>query len=344
MAGPDREKGGDLSPDFLSFIAPGSNRPAALGKILENRGIPYQIVSLGSKRHLISRLGPGEPRIILSAHYDRVAGSPGLLDNSLACLELAEFAARLLHGLQFKTCPPEYGKTCPPAGPHAQTAARFSPGSPGAGAGLCAAVEGLFILFTDGEEAPAKEGPLSQGAYTLARALKTALGTGLEGLEGILVFDMTGRGEQLLLSRAPALVLEKHGQAGEQRGQVSRLAARLGGLELLCGRAARGAGIAKPLRLPLPWSDDLGFMLGGLPALNVSLLPRDEALAYGRFCAARPAAQILGAPLRGEAGAAWPLTWDYMHSPADDLPLLDWKAVGLMARFLDSLLPLLPRG
>ena len=324
--------GGDLSPDFLEFLSPAANRLSTLGKILEKRNLSYQIITLGSKNHLLVRLSPGEPRLILSAHYDRVNGSPGFLDNSMACLELADFGERF----------------------HVSGAA---------------AANGLFLLFTDGEEAPAKEGPLAQGSYLIAKALREALGpartgtwpsegaariprgecsaeldmgTGL-GLLGILVFDMTGRGEQLLLSRAPAALLDKHGLGG---GQVSRA---LGGLELLCGRAARAAGAGRPFRIPLPWSDDLGFLLGGLPALNISLLPRGEAIAYGRFCAGRTAGcctaagtpVLLAAPLRSEAGSSWPPTWNLMHSAADDLSLFDPAARSLMASFLDSIPPLL---
>lgn len=228
-------------------------------------------------RHLLVRLGRDRPRLALAAHYDRYPGSPGVLDNSCACLQLVDFAARIA----------ALGPAAPP----------------------------LLIAFTDAEEAPGGEGGAGkQGSYSLARALRSrglsspagGLGRGLP----VLVLDVTGRGDRLILSSAPGDLLARHGMSG------SRAAAGHRGLVELARRASDRAMLGRLPRLPLPWSDDLGLVLGGLPALVVSLLPAAELAG-------------LGAGLR-------PATWEFLHSPDDGPGLAEEGAFALMARFLDA--------
>jgi hypothetical protein len=320
--------------EFLRFLSPGSDRLGGLCALLAKRGLAYRLLAIGSRRHVLVRLGRGSPRFIVSAHYDRVAGSPGFLDNSAACLELADFGARVVARVGAARGESKVG-----------LAERSSASERTSSVRSLDEVrsEGLFLLFTDGEEAPGKGGPLDQGSYALSLALKAALGReAIAALSGFLVVDVTGRGGRLLFSRAPAALLERHGLA------ASPLAQGLSSLERLCSGAAGRAGLAEPLRLPLPWSDDLGFLLGGLPALSVSLLPEGEARAYAALCAeaGRAAGDLAGgvlasgerAPLREEAGSAWPATWDCLHSAGDGPGLAEEASFALMASFLDSLL------
>jgi hypothetical protein len=295
--------------EFLRFLSPSADRLGELCAILSKRRLAYRLLVIGERRHVLVRLGRGSPRFIVSAHYDRVPGSPGFLDNSAACLELADFGARVVAkvGVAERSSAPERSS------------------------------EGLFLLFTDGEEAPGTGGPLDQGSYSLSLALKAALGSeAIAGLAGFLVIDVTGRGGRLLFSRAPSALLERHGLA------ESPLAQGLSSLERLCLAAAQRAGLAQPLSLPLPWSDDLGFLLGGLPALSVSLLPETEAAAYAGLCAECAMGSLPGrtaAPSRDEAGSAWPATWNYLHGQEDGIALAREAPFALMASFLDALLP-----
>jgi hypothetical protein len=167
----------------------------------------------------------------------------------------------------------------------------------------------LLFVFTDAEEVPALGEASSQGSFALARAL-SAKGIQAEGLRA-LVFDMTGRGDRLILSTAPGELLERNG--------LSLSSAAFGHRELtvLAERATVRAGLASPLEIALPWSDDLGLTLGGIPALTVSLLPEEEARALSS----------------GER----PRTWDYMHCPSDLPSLAEERSFCLMARFLDAL-------
>jgi hypothetical protein len=257
-----------FSEEAERFMRLGSDRLVCLAGILASRNVGYSILKLGQARHLVARSGKEVPRLILVAHYDRASGSPGALDNSCACLQLADFASRA-----------------------------SSAGLP------------LLFVFTDAEEVPALGEASSQGSFALARSL-SAIGMQAEGLRA-LVFDMTGRGDRLILSTAPGELLERNGLS------LSSAASGYRALTTLAELAASQAGIASPLEITLPWSDDLGLTLGGIPALTVSLLPEEEASAL---------------PARKR-----PKTWDYMHSPSD-LPSLAWElSFAVMERFFDAL-------
>jgi len=265
---------GGFGADFDRFLALGADRLVTLMGLLAARGVEGTILPMAGRRHVLARLGPGIPRILLVAHYDRVAGSPGALDNSAACLALAEAASRLKD---------EEGAA------------------------------GVLLLFTDGEETQAGEGPLSQGSYALGLGLRSVLGP---AHPSILVLDVVGRGERVLLSSAPRRGLERTG--GGRGGRARTLAA----LEEEVARAAGAAGLSAPLVLPLPWSDDLGFTLAGLPALALSLLPEAEALRYGQALGSLPAG-LPSLPSAAALGAAWPATWSLLHGPGDGPALIE---------------------
>jgi hypothetical protein len=123
---------------------------------------------------------------------------------------------------------------------------------------------------------------------------------------------VTGRGGRLLLSTAPAGLLARHGLAGSPAATGHR------GLVALARRAAARAGIASPLEAALPWSDDLGLTLGGLPALALSLLPDAEA-------------DLL-------ASGGRPPLWELLHTGADSPDLAEESSFALISDFLDALL------
>lgn len=307
---------------FSAAVAPflelGRDRRESLACILDARALPYSVLATGKARHFVIRIGRDRPRLVIAAHYDRVLGSPGVLDNACACLQLMDFAARQL----------SRGGADP----------------------------SLLVVFTDAEEIARISGARGQGAFGLARALASAAVRGeaerrpCQAADGgqtpagrqspsagqipgrtqtrigkppsALVLDVTGRGDRILLSSAPAGLLARNRLSG------SAIAAAHEGLAALCEGAAAGGGLAKPLRAPLPWSDDLGLVLGGVPAITASLLPYVEAEAYVRGCASgsipRPADQ------------AWPRTWRYLHGSEDGPGLAQEAAFGLMGRFLDG--------
>lgn len=287
-----------FSEEAERFLSLGAERLVTLAGLLAARGIPYTVAKTGRARHILARVGSGYPRLVIAAHYDRYPGSPGCLDNSCACLQLVEFAARA-----------------------ASNRVADAPNSSSSQGGV---PPSLLIAFTDAEEAPATGGAEGQGSYSLARAFRAAFGA--EGssrdarratksgarfeVPPVLVLDVTGRGDRLVLSSTPGELLARHGLAGGKAAHGHR------NLVALATRAAARARLHEPIRHPLPWSDDLGLVLGGLSALVVSLLPAEEL------------------PVLRAGGK--PATWNYLHGPDDGPELASDASFDLMSRFLDA--------
>jgi hypothetical protein len=267
-----------FSPDEERFLKPGCDRLVTLAAVLAARDLPYSVVKTGEDRHLIVRIGESLPRLALAAHYDRFEPSPGVLDNSCACIQLARLASELVH------------EACPPP---------------------------LLVVFTDAEEAPSSGTVSSQGSFRLGRALRAAFearrlpATESRSAPPTLVLDVTGRGDRLVYSTSAESLMDRAGMSSfsAERGRHSLV-------EAVADAAAR-AGIGQPLPAPLPWSDDLGLTLGGIPALTLSLLPEAEAAVLVR--------------------GGRPQTWDFLHTPKDGPELAEDEAFDLMARFLRTL-------
>ena len=184
------------------------------------------------------------------------------------------------------------------------------------------------ILFTDSEESTEAG---EQGSYAVARALagrvRALAGEGEEP-PAVFVFDVTGRGTVPILSTTARDLLASRGP------DYGDLAGRIGDLEAWAARTLRRAAGAAPLRLPVPWSDDLGFALGGIPAVTVTLLPRSELGARSASARRRRAD---GAELpHGEYPAEPPATWSLLHGPGDRPEVLEEESFDLMARVLDA--------
>lgn len=174
----------------------------------------------------------------------------------------------------------------------------------------------LRLIFTDGEELAGIRGYEEQGSYALGLTLRQK-----PGLEGFFtVLDMTGIGDTFVLGRAgegllhksPTLVAEHPGL--DQRFAFNRLHSRR--ILTACGQPQ--------VEIETPFSDDLGFLMAGLPAVQISLLPFKEAQRF------REARQATDHP-------AFPPAWQTMHSP-DDTPDKLWPAsFGLVRGFLEHL-------
>ena len=130
---------------FFDFIAPNADRYGILLKQIEKLALNSAVVSIAGNRHifvfprtqkLIRHSGgvfpfSGQSPVMLAAHYDRVAGSPGANDNSIAVFHLLK-AASILE---------QRGLDC------------------------------WIIVFTDKEELNAGEGIVDQGSFSLAEKL-----------------------------------------------------------------------------------------------------------------------------------------------------------------------------
>jgi hypothetical protein len=297
---------------FEEFIAPDADRLVLLVTALEENGLNPRILDEGGKRHIVlgaaggAGSGAGRP-LVLSAHYDRAAGSPGANDNSAAVFMLIEAAADI-----------------------------FGRGGGGAHRGVHrsahrgAADAPPVIIFTDKEELSRGEGLKEQGAYSLALRLRE------QGLASarIFCFDACGAGNTLIISTEADQLLRNETSVG-----AARIRRRVRELRNTALETARRAGIEKILLLPTPFSDDAGFFRAGLAAQTITVLPETEAAAFASRARAKPetvSALVCEAP--GEAARnAFPETWRNLNSPGDSHSLLTPKYWKNIVRFVKML-------
>lgn len=146
------------SNDIENLCKGSSIRFDYIKKFLTARGIPFNIMEIGSLNHIFLSFGSARSdraTKIFTAHYDTYETLlPGANDNGAAVLELLYFAEDLMHN-------PPYTK--------------------------------IIILFTDGEELKKDQNLSTQGSYALASRIgKEGLG---EKELIFFAFDMCGVGD-----------------------------------------------------------------------------------------------------------------------------------------------------
>ena len=218
------------SDSFQKYIASDCDRLSFLQNYLSERGVSSSVIPLGEKKHLYvnfpsTAYNPMFKIKTIISHYDRVAGSPGANDNSLANFALADFASTLCKSRQ---------------------------------------VHNVRIFFTDGEELGA-EGVSSQGAFALADLFRKL---GIVN-DDVYVFDACGRGEVAILARAG---LDSK-ITGNFRKKFLDLYERTQNL-------LRKSMPNSWMTLPVPYSDNAGFLACGIPAVAITFLPKDEVSFY----------------------------------------------------------------
>ena len=218
------------SDSFQKYIAPDCDRLSFLQSYLSERGVSSSVIPLGEKKHLYvnfpsTAYNPMFKIKTIISHYDRVAGSPGANDNSLANFALADFASTLCKSRQ---------------------------------------VHNVRIFFTDGEELGA-EGVSSQGAFALADLFRKL---GIVN-DDVYVFDACGRGEVAILARA--------GLDSKIAGQFKK---KFLDLYERTQNLLRKSMPNSWMTLPVPYSDNAGFLACGIPAVAITFLPKDEVSFY----------------------------------------------------------------
>ncbi len=179
------------------------------------------------------------------------------------------------------------------------------------------------VVFTDGEEIFGERLLQQQGARLLGQLWKSA---GRQPF--VIVLDMTGVGDTFVLGHLSESVRQKAGAIDENTKALRLWVRRL--------LSATGAGDF--VEIDTPFSDDLGFLWSGIPAVQVSLLPKKQAMAYRKQymkCGSQDLASRL--PL--------PAAWQTMHT-LQDVPESLWpESRPLMAQFLElaSTIPFLLR-
>jgi len=167
----------------------------------------------------------------------------------------------------------------------------------------------LFI-FTDGEELSRGESLRSQGSYGLGLYLKK---NGL-GNSPIFSFDACGTGDTLIISTTADQFLKNEKAAGAETARRKVLALRQKALE-----AARRARLEKVLLLPTPFSEDAGFLLAGMAAQTITVLPQSEA-----------------SMVRGNRRLI-PETWKNLNGPGDSPTQLTPEHWKKLSAFADAL-------
>jgi len=179
------------------------------------------------------------------------------------------------------------------------------------------------ILFTDREELTGEMTATDQGSWLLAKHLKRL------GAKNILfvVLDMSGIGDTPVWGRS----VRKAGllPAGDSMSRSYQV------MEGFLKRFTRGDDFGmNPM-----FSDDLGLLLGGYPAVQLSLLPRREAEVLAGLYGGNPHEADPSTPARAreEIAADLPPSWQNNHSPGDRPETLDPAAFNLMSRLLRDL-------
>jgi len=203
-----------------------------------------------------------------------------------------------------------------------------SPNSPGAndnGAAVFQLIEtalrlstrrqtGVLFIFTDGEELSKGESLRLQGSYSLGLYLKK---NGL-GNSAIFTFDACGTGDTLIISTTAERLLKN--ESGEGAETARR---KVQDLRRMALEAARSARLEKVLLLPTPFSEDAGFLLSGMAAQTITVLPHNEAAVV------RGDSNFAGTVTNTDRRLI-PETWRILNGPGDSplrLTPEHWKKI-----------------
>ncbi|MCL2520182.1 MAG: M28 family metallopeptidase [Spirochaetaceae bacterium] len=192
------------------------------------------------------------------------------------------------------------------------------------------------ILFTDGEEII--DGPLSkQGSYQLATIFKNY---GISNCQ-FYVFDMCGIGDCLVLGGASSIVLEQ----AMREGRIKEIFYHEAINELaICAQLIKSFQGRKADWIYALFSDDLGFLLNGYPAVFFSTLPSQEAaVAHQDWKKVFNSQSAMDSLKRGYLNSEFqnimrpllPKSWQTMHTIHDTVDKLEKRAFVLMEEFLN---------
>lgn len=130
-----------------------------------------------------------------------------------------------------------------------------------------ASVHNIRIFFTDGEELGSTGGVKEQGSFGIAERFRKL---GITS-DDVYVFDACGRGDVPVIAKtipgpgAPAAFSRRFTDLYDRTVALVRIVSP-----------------QKWLTLPVPYSDNAGFLACGIPAVAVTLLPSSEAESYMR--------------------------------------------------------------
>ena len=89
--------------------------------------------------------------------------------------------------------------------------------------------------------------------------------------------------------------------------------------------------------IPVPYSDNAGFVILGIPAIAITLLPKTEATSYMRELQKNSKLNYDVLNRKEETKDILPLTWKMMHTDQDSVENLTPESWLVMEKFLDAL-------
>ncbi len=268
----------NVPPWFYRFIEIQADRLAILKETLATYELQFREVVLNGDTHVLvyphnTTRKPAKKIKLLTAHYDRVPGTQGVLDNSCAVWQLLEYAANPLQK------------------------------------------ENIIIAFTDHEEIPHEGSAKEQGAFFLGKALASM---GIEA-PAVFCFDVTGHGDTVIIADTVQQVVGRYPALQPLQQQISLLSKLLLGALTKHVRCVEGH---------LPFGENLGFMLSGYPALEISIVP--EAQAPRRM-------NDFTGSVHPHSNPPAPEFWAYLHTKQDTLDLITPEAFFIMQKVLACL-------
>jgi hypothetical protein len=198
-------------------------------------------------------------------------------------------------------------------------------------------VHNVRIFFTDGEELGSSGGVTEQGAYALAELFKKLRITDND----VFVFDCCGRGTVPVIAKT---VLSETVPAS--------FAKKMHELTVRTSSMIRQASPGKWFLLPVSYSDNAGFLACGIPAVVITLLPREEVGTYLQelMRTKNLEAAVMNRAKESSAGRdelpdfmyreKMPFTWRLFHTEYDTKANLTPESFVLMERILNSLVAL----
>ncbi len=185
------------------------------------------------------------------------------------------------------------------------------------------------LIFTDGEEIASGNKDVSfQGAFGLANVFKRLSITD----DDVYVFDCVGRGSVPVLSKS--FVPKNAGQKFKKN---------FFSLESRVSRILRSSCEGKFVSLPVPYSDNAGFLAHGIAAVAVTMLPVDEANEYMFNLVRFPQLEdfVLNRKIPADSEKSFfqkmiPPTWQKFHTMQDNFSSLTEESFLLMERILQN--------
>ena len=197
-------------------------------------------------------------------------------------------------------------------------------------------VHNVRIFFTDGEEL-GEAGVSSQGAFALAELFRKL---GITN-DDVYVFDACGRGSVAVLARA-----------GLDSKVNSAFKKKFADLYERTQNLLRATFPNSWMTLPVPYSDNAGFLACGIPAVAITFLPKDEAALYYKNLMADKNLEkaVMNCKIDSSVQAVcdlsiqrfkyqekMPVTWRLFHTEYDNFLSLTPENFALMKKILRAI-------